>query len=120
MAWFTSGCLAAIITKRPTAALMGNLMPALIVGGWEGWLFTTGFWITAATGLAIELIFLLGGYRRFGWWNATLATLAGVVCNIGLLYLFYQIDFWSTIENLAPGGLAAGTLAFTLGKILKK
>lgn len=93
--WFLAATLAALIVRRPGAALLAELVAAtvemLLAGQWG-----TGTLISGALqGLGVELVFAAFLFRRFGLFQAVLAGVSAAVIEcLAYEFWFYWVD-WS-------------------------
>jgi energy-coupling factor transport system substrate-specific component len=118
--WFIAAVVAAYIIRKPGAALAAEALAALaefLAGGeWGLTILISGL----VQGAMAELVFALGGYRRF---NLGTLALAGAAAGIGSLV----VDYFFWYSELALGVLAVmlvarlisgAALAGWLGKLI--
>jgi energy-coupling factor transport system permease protein len=123
--WFLAATLAALIVRRPGAALLAELLAAtvemLLAGQWG-----TGTLISGALqGLGVELVFALFLFRRFGLVQAVLAGVSAAVIEcLAYEFWFYWADWsmgwrWTYLGFFAlSGAVVAGALAWLLVRAL--
>lgn len=123
--WFLAATLAALIVRRPGAALLAELLAAtvemLLAGQWG-----TGTLISGALqGLGVELVFAAFLFRRFGLVQAVLAGIsAAVVECLAYEFWFYWADWsmgwrWTYLGFFAlSGAVVAGVLMWLLVRAL--
>ena len=123
--WLLGGVLGGLVIRRPGAALLVELVAAIIsaaIGNQWGWsTVASGF----AQGLGAELIFLAFAYRRF---TLTVAMLAGAAAGAGAWlneFIIFKNSAKSAVFNLTylacllvSGALLAGLLGWALTKAL--
>jgi energy-coupling factor transport system permease protein len=112
--WFVAGVLAALIVRKPGAAIYGELVAsvisALIGNTWGALTIVSGF----VQGLGAELVFLLFAYAV---WRLPVAMLAGAVA--GLAGALNDLVFWYpgsdavfsvtyVASNVVSGAVVAG------------
>ena len=113
--WMLPQVIAMLIIRRPGAALFAS-MAAVIVSTLLGNAFgLTMLFYGIAQGLAVELVFAVARYRRFGWplagLGTALACAAGTTLDTVLYYPFW-VDQWKLayIGCGVLGGFVLGSL----------
>jgi energy-coupling factor transport system permease protein len=120
--WFIGGTLIPFLIRRPGAALLGELLAAVVQGFITYWGLTSAIW-GLAQGLGAELAFLLFGYRRFDLPVMVLAGLLAAAASYALDF-FYSGYFglapwiWAVqiVSILASGAVWAGLAAWMIGR----
>lgn len=122
-AWLFAGPLAAIIVRKPGAALyaeiVAGVLEALLGNSWGG---VETFLIALVQGLCAEIVFLAVRYKV---WNLLLTTLSGALSGVGCwAYSFFThlqaIDLGGpygivyVITTVVSGALIAGVLMWFL------
>ena len=123
--WLIGGVLGGLIIRKPGAALYVELLAAIVsalVG--NQWGIET-IYSGLAQGLGAELVFLAGGYRRFG---VVTAMLAGAAAGLAAwtLELFLSGNLQKSAEFLflylgtvvVSGAILAGLLGWIVGRAL--
>lgn len=124
--WFTGGTLIPFLIRRPGAALVGEVVAAVVEGFITQWGITAVLW-GLAQGIGAEAVFFLTRYRTF---NLPVLMLAGAVSGV----LSWLLDFfYSNYLGLAPwiwavqvgsvivGGVVwAGIVAWLIGRGILK
>lgn len=89
--WLVGGLLAGLIIRRPGAALFGELLASLVsaaIGNQWGY---TVLLLGIAQGLALEIGFLIWGYRGSLWGAAiTAGAIGGVTQGVAEAYFYYE------------------------------
>jgi energy-coupling factor transport system substrate-specific component len=123
--WFFAATLAALIIRRPGAALLAELVAStvemLLAGQWG-----TGTLISGALqGLGVELVFAIFLFRKFGPVQAVLAGVSAAVIEcLAYEFWFYWTDWsmgwrWTYLGFFAlSGAVVSGALAWSLVKAL--
>jgi energy-coupling factor transport system substrate-specific component len=124
--WFTGGTLVPYLIRRPGAALLGEVLAALVEGFITQWGITAVIW-GAVQGLGAELVFFLTGYKRY---NVAILMLAGAVSGVFsyILDFFYShyagLELWvilTQIGSIIIGGVFwGGFVAWAIGKGILK
>jgi energy-coupling factor transport system substrate-specific component len=93
--WLLPGVLGAMVIRKPGAALFTELVAAIVSALLGNQWGLTVIWYGLLQGGAAELVFLLGGYRR---WSLPTALLAGAAAGIAaaVLDIVYYYPDWST------------------------
>jgi len=92
--WFAGGTLIPFLVRKPGAALVGELLAAIIEGFITQWGITAAIW-GLAQGVGAEIVFALFRYRTY---NLTVLMLAGALSGI----LSWMLDFvYSNYSGLA-------------------
>jgi energy-coupling factor transport system permease protein len=123
--WFLAATLAALIIRRPGAALLAELLAAtveMLLAGQYG----TGTLVSGVLqGLGVELVFAVFLFRRFGLVQAVLAGIsAAVVESLAYEFWFYWADWsmgwrWIYLGFFAlSGAVVSGALMWLLVKSL--
>jgi len=123
--WFLAATLAALIIRRPGAALLAEMVAAtvemLLAGQWGAGTLISG----ALQGLAVELVFAAFLFRRFGLVQAALAGVsAAVIACLGYEFWFYWADWtmgwrWIYLGFFAlSGAVVSGAGAWLLVRAL--
>lgn len=122
--WFLGGPLGGLIIRKPGAALLVELLAALVsVVPGNKWGITT-LYSGLAQGLGAELVFALFAYRR---WNLSVAALAGVGAALGAFINEYILGnhAMSATFNIIylvclmiSGAILAGALAWLVTRML--
>lgn len=118
VAFAAAGPLAAKLTRRPGAALLALAVWPLAQMVLEGRSLGSPIVVLLAGGVAAELIFLLGGYKRFGLIATILAGVA-IEVTIPLAYQalgMYHPPLEAYLRQAIPG-VAGGTVAWVIGKV---
>lgn len=120
--WFIGGTLVAFIIRRPGAALLGEVLAAILEGFITQWGITAAIW-GLVQGLGAELVFAATGYKT---WNLPTLLLAALLSSIFSYILdFFYSQYWTLqawvwpiqIASVAAGGLFwAGWLAYRIGR----
>jgi len=123
--WFLAATLAALIVRRPGAALLAELVAAtvemLLAGQWgTGTLISGGL-----QGLGVELVFAVFLFRRFGLVQAVLAGVSAAVIEcLAYEFWFYWADWsmgwrWTYLGFFAlSGAVVAGAGVWLLVRAL--
>lgn len=113
--WFVPGVLAGLVVRRPGAAFLAAftaaLVSAMLGSSWGATTLVYGI----AQGLAPELVFALGRYRRTGLPTAVLAAAAtGVVASLLDLVWYYPTwtAGWKLLYVLAVSVSGAAVAGF--------
>ena len=116
--WLIAGTLGALIIRKPGAAIFCELLAAVL----EGFLGTHFGWTVVISGLvqgaAVELVFLLTRYRRFGLATAAAGgALAGLFMGVSenIMYnALWPIEFkvLYTVFAAISGVVIAGLLSW--------
>lgn len=123
--WFLAATLAAVIIRRPGAALLAELLAStvemLLAGQWGTGTLVSG----ALQGLAVELVFAVVLFRRFGLVQTVLAGISAAVIEcLAYEFWFYWTDWsmgwrWTYLGFFAlSGAVVAGALVWLLVKAL--
>lgn len=124
--WLIAGTLGALIIRKPGAAIFCELLAAVL----EGFLGTHFGWTVIISGLiqgaAVEIVFLLTRYRKFGLAVATAGgALAGLFMGVSesIMYNFeWALDqrvVYTALTTLS-GALIAGVLMWLVMRALQK
>lgn len=118
--WLLAATLAALIIRRPGAALLAELLAAavemLLAGQWGTATLISG----ALQGLGVELVFALFLFRRFGPIQVMLAGVSAAVIEcLAYEFWFYWIDWsmgwrWIYLGFFALSGAVVAGLAVWL------
>jgi len=124
--WFTGGTLVPFLIRKPGAALLGEVLAAIVEGFVTQWGITAAIW-GLAQGLGAELIFALYRYRRY---DLTVLMLAGALSGVlsWILDFFYSNYFglqawvWivQVVSVIISGALLGGLLAWLIGRGIVK
>jgi energy-coupling factor transport system substrate-specific component len=123
--WFLAATLAALIIRRPGAALLAELVAAtvemLLAGQWGTATLISG----ALQGLGVELVLAVFLFRKFGLIQAVLAGISAAVLEcLGYEFWFYWADWsmgwrWTYLGFFAlSGAVVSGALVWLLVKAL--
>lgn len=98
--WLVPGVLGMLVVRRPGASLATAFLAAAVswlLGAWWG---MSVLWYGILQGLAPELVFAAGRYRKFG---AAVSALAGAAAGVvpGVLDLVFWYPAWSGGWKLA-------------------
>ncbi|WP_156789620.1 ECF transporter S component [Gracilinema caldarium] len=120
--WFIGGTLVAFIIRRPGAALLGEVLAAILEGFITQWGITAAIW-GLVQGLGAEVVFAATRYKK---WNLPTMLLAALVSSIFSYVLdFFYSQYWTLqawiwpiqIVSVSVGGLFwAGWLAYRIGR----
>lgn len=124
--WLLGGTLGALIIRRPGAAifveLIAALVSALIGNQWGLTVLVSGL----LQGLGAELVFLVFGYKRWGWVVAMLAgALAAAFEWVYEIFVYYP-GYGATFQGLylvflaISGAVLAGLLGWLIVRALAK
>jgi energy-coupling factor transport system substrate-specific component len=124
--WLIAGTLGALIIRKPGAAIFCELLAAVL----EGFLGTHFGWTVVISGLvqgaAVELVFLLTRYRRFGLATAAAGgALAGLFMGVSenIMYNYEwtrdQQVVYASLTTLS-GAIIAGILMWLVTRALQK
>lgn len=124
--WLIAGTLGALIIRKPGAAVFCELLAAVL----EGFLGTHFGWTVIISGLvqgaAVEIVFLLTRYRKFGLAVATAGgALAGLFMGVSenIMYNFeWALDqqvVYASLTTLS-GAVIAGVLMWLVTRALQK
>jgi len=124
--WFTGGTLVPFLIRKPGAALLGEVLAAIVEGFVTQWGITAAIW-GLAQGLGAELIFALYRYRRY---DLTVLMLAGALSGVlsWILDFFYSnyagLQAWvwivQVVSVIVSGALLGGLLAWLIGRGIVK
>lgn len=125
--WFLAAAVAALIIRRPGAALFAEMVAAsvemLLAGQWGAGTLISGF----LQGLAIELVFAAYRYRKFGVVQASLAAVAAAFLEcVAYEFRVYWADWtpawqWTYFAFFALSGVVvSGILASLLVRSLAR
>lgn len=123
--YYFAGPLAAVIVRKPGAALFAELVAALVenvVGSHWGGVGTILPGI--AQGLLAEIVFLIFAYKLWNVWTVTLsgalAGFGGMVASWFLYYQGYDTKFvvLSFVASTVSGAVIAGALMWALYKAI--
>jgi len=90
--WLMGGTLVPFIIRKPGAALLGEMLAALIEGFITKWGITALLW-GLVQGAGAELVFAMARYKR---WDLKIMLLAGVVSGVFSYVLdFVYSQYWS-------------------------
>jgi energy-coupling factor transport system permease protein len=123
--YIIGGVLVAYIIRKPGAALLGEMLAALIEIPFTGF-GAVVLWLGLLQGLGVELVFLATRYRRFdllvlmlaGAMGALLAVIGYSYVTEGWLGLEPGLQILRIILKLLGGALLAGLLAKVIGDAL--
>jgi len=120
--WFIGGTLVAFIIRRPGAALLGEVLAAILEGFITQWGITAAIW-GLVQGLGAEAVFAATRYKK---WNLPTILMAALVSSIFSYILdFFYSQYWTLqawvwpiqIVSVSVGGLFwAGWLAYRIGR----
>jgi energy-coupling factor transport system substrate-specific component len=120
--WFIGGTLVAFIIRRPGAALLGEVLAAILEGFITQWGITAAIW-GLVQGLGAEAVFAVTGYKK---WNLPTMLAAALLSSIFSYILdFFYSQYWTLqawvwpiqIVSVSVGGLFwAGWLAYRIGR----
>lgn len=124
--WLIAGTLGALIIRKPGAAIFCELLAAVL----EGFLGTHFGWTVIISGLvqgaAVEIVFLLTRYRKFGLAVAAAGgALAGLFMGVSenIMYNFeWALDqqvVYASLTTLS-GAIIAGVLMWLVTRALQK
>lgn len=124
--WLIAGTLGALIIRKPGAAIFCELLAAVL----EGFLGTHFGWTVIISGLvqgaAVEIVFLLTRYRKFGLAVAAAGgALAGLFMGVSenIMYNFeWALDqqvVYASLTTLS-GAVIAGVLMWLVTRALQK
>ncbi|WP_016997731.1 ECF transporter S component [Kocuria atrinae] len=124
--WLIAGSLGALIIRKPGAAIFCELLAAVL----EGFLGTHFGWTVIISGLvqgaAVEIVFLLTRYRKFGLAVAAAGgALAGLFMGVSenIMYNFeWALDqqvVYASLTTLS-GAIIAGVLMWLVTRALQK
>jgi energy-coupling factor transport system substrate-specific component len=120
--WFIGGTLVAFIIRRPGAALLGEVLAAILEGFITQWGITAAIW-GLVQGLGAEAVFAATRYKKWNLGTMLLAALGSSICSY-ILDFFYS-QYWTLqawvwpiqIVSITAGGLFwAGWLAYRTGR----
>ncbi len=114
------GLLGAILTKRTGAALLTPLLIGLVNALLSGRFFSNSWEVLGFAGAGMELVFLLSRYRKFTWWTLVISSLMGAVGIAVGIWVSFGDFYWDGFTQWAWNALVASTLAYILGKVLKR
>ena len=123
-----AGPLAAVIVRKPGAALYAEMVAALLESllgnSWGGAETIVSGLIQ---GLGAEIVFLILFYRVWTWWSTTLSGLvSGLFCFVGYVILGYQQgkslakNLVECVSTVVSGAIVAGLLMWFLYKAIAK
>lgn len=124
--WLLGGTLGGLVIRKPGAALLVELIAAIVSAGIGSVWGISTLYSGLAQGFGAELIFLLLAYRR---WNVAVAALAGAAAGVGAWTLELVLgNFAKTPEfnaiylvtTVISGAVLAGVLGWLLVKALAK
>jgi len=120
--WFIGGTLVAFIIRRPGAALLGEVLAAILEGFITQWGITAAIW-GLVQGLGAEAVFAATRYKK---WNLPTMLMAALVSSIFSYILdFFYSQYWTLqawvwpiqIGSITLGGIFwAGWLAYRIGR----
>lgn len=120
--WFIAGTLVAFIIRRPGAALLGEVLAAILEGFITQWGITAAIW-GLVQGLGAEAVFAATRYKK---WNLPTMLAAALLSSIFSYILdFFYSQYWTLqawvwpiqIVSVSVGGLFwAGWLAYRIGR----
>ncbi|MCA1950124.1 MAG: ECF transporter S component [Treponema sp.] len=120
--WFIGGTLVAFIIRRPGAALLGEVLAAILEGFITQWGITAAIW-GLVQGLGAEAVFAATRYKK---WNLPVMLAAALGSSIFSYILdFFYSQYWTLqpwvwpiqIISVSAGGLFwAGWLAYRIGR----
>jgi energy-coupling factor transport system substrate-specific component len=120
--WLIGGTLVAFIIRRPGAALLGEVLAAILEGFITHWGITAAIW-GLVQGLGAEAVFAATKYKK---WDLTTMLGAALLSSIFSYILdFFYSQYWSLqawvwpiqIVSISAGGLFwAGWLAYKIGR----
>ena len=124
--WLIAGTLGALIIRKPGAAVFCELLAAVL----EGFLGTHFGWTVVISGLvqgaAVEIVFLLTRYRKFGLAVAAAGgAMAGLFMGVSenIMYNFeWALDqqvVYASLTTLS-GAIIAGVLMWLVTRALQK
>lgn len=124
--WLMAGVVGALVIRKPGAAIFVELVAAtveaLLGSQWGASTLVYGL----IQGLAVEVVFLAFGYRR---WHLSVAAIAGAVVGVAtaVLDFAYYYSSWSTgwkstyvLTTLASGLVIAGLGGWWLVRVLAR
>ncbi|RKX79617.1 MAG: thiamine ABC transporter permease [Spirochaetes bacterium] len=120
--WFTGGTLIPFLIRKPGAALLGEVVAAVVEAFITQWGITAVIW-GLVQGAACELVFALTRYRKY---DLTVLIIAGALAGVFayILDFFYshyaglQPWVWAVqiISVIISGVVLAGLLSYYVGK----
>ncbi len=120
--WFIGGTLVAFLIRRPGAALLGEVLAAILEGFITQWGITAAIW-GLVQGIGAEAAFALGRYKK---WNLPMMLLAGFASALCSYILdFFYSQYWTLQPWLWPvqiiaisvsGLFWAGWLSYQIGR----
>ena len=124
--WLIAGTLGALVIRKPGAAVFCELLAAVL----EGFLGTLFGWTVVISGLvqcaAVEIVFLLTRYRKFGLAVAAAGgAMAGLFMGVSenIMYNFeWALDqqvVYASLTTLS-GAIIAGVLMWLVTRALQK
>lgn len=124
--WFTGGILIPFLIRKPGAAILGELISALVESFITQWGITALLW-GLVQGSAAELIFFAARYRNY---NLTVLILAGILSGLfsyilDFFYMHYSglagfVILIQVSSVIVSGAVLGGVLSFLIGKAIRK
>jgi len=125
--WFIAATLAAYIIQKPGVAIVAEMgaatMEALIGGQWGATTLVYGL----MQGLAVELVFALGGYKRYNLFTLLIAGAMAAVGSFAVQWFYGDLAeletniLWLMIGlRVLSGAVLAGLLAKLIVDALKQ
>jgi energy-coupling factor transport system substrate-specific component len=123
--YIIGGVLVAYVVRKPGAALLGEMLAALVEIPFTGF-GAVVLWLGLLQGLGVELVFLATRYRRFDLLTLMVAGAMGALAAVvgysyvteGWLGLEPGVQILRIILKLLGGALLAGLLAKLIGDAL--
>ena len=121
--WWIAAALIPFIVRRPGAALLAEAIGGFMEFALGSPYGVQAFTIGLAQGVAVEVGFLLGGYRRYNLpWLMLASAMGGIGCFI-YSYFYYGVNAYSAanqlgylIVSMLSGAVLAGLLSWLLGR----
>jgi energy-coupling factor transport system permease protein len=95
--YIVAGVLVAYVIRKPGAALLGEMLAALIEIPFTGF-GAVVLWLGLLQGVGVEVVFLATRYRRFDVWTMMLSGAMGAL--VAVIGYSYPVEGWL---GLAPG-----------------
>ena len=123
--YIVAGVLVGYVIRRPGAALLGEMLAALIEIPFTGF-GAVVLWLGLVQGLGVEIVFLATRYRRFdvpimlvaGAAGALFVTLGYSYTTQGWLGLTIDVQVLRIVLKLVGGALLAGLIGKLIGDAL--
>lgn len=114
-----AGVLGAVLIRRRGTALLMPFLVGLVTGLLRGHFIWESMAVFGCAGIGMELVFLLGGYRKFTFWAVLIGSLMGTVGVLIGVWVIYEDFLWHAFGEWVQHALVAGGLMYYLDKAMR-